>query len=112
MVSPQSKIHVRSVRRTRPLTAASLASGPPTPPEAMTLANDDGLSLFDRLTTLWIFLAMGVGVALGTALPGLSGALDALSWNGVALPIAVGLIWMMYPPVARGRDPGLPRRPG
>ena len=78
----------------------------------MTLANDDGLSLFDRLTTLWIFLAMGVGVALGTALPGLSGALDALSWNGVSLPIAVGLIWMMYPPLARVRYQDLPRLAG
>src|SRR3989304_6033696 len=112
MVSPQSKIHVRSVRRPSPLTAASLASGPPPPPEAMTLAKDDGLSLFDRLTTLWIFLAMGVGVALGTALPGLSGALDALSWNGVSLPIAVGLIWMMYPPLARVRYEDIPRLAG
>src|SRR3990172_6900244 len=112
MVSPQSKIHVRSVRRTRPLTAASLASGPPTPPEAMILAKDDGLSLFDRLTTLWIFLAMGVGVALGTAVPGLSSALDALSWNGVSIPIAIGLIWMMSPPLARVRYEDLPRLAG
>src|SRR3989304_4248543 len=101
MVSPQSKIHVRSVRRTRPLTAASLASGPPTPPEAMILAKDDGLSLFDRLTTLWIFLPGGGGVARGTAPRAWGGSLAALSWNGVPPPIVVGLIWMMSPPLAR-----------
>ena len=76
------------------------------------LAEDESLSLFDRLTTLWIFLAMGVGVALGTALPSLSGALDALSWNGVSIPIAIGLIWMMYPPLARVRYEDIPRLAG
>ena len=70
---------------------------------------DDGLTLFDRLTTLWILLAMALGVGLGSAVPGLSAWLDAISWSGVSIPLAVGLIWMMYPPLARVRYRDLPR---
>ena len=75
------------------------------------MAPDDGdsLSLVDRLTALWIFLAMGAGVGLGVLVPGLPQALDAISWSGVSIPIAVGLIWMMYPPLARVRYGDLPR---
>ncbi len=73
------------------------------------MADDDRLSMFDRLTTLWIFLAMAVGVGLGAALPGFSSWLDSLSWSGVSIPLAVGLIWMMYPPLARVRYADLPR---
>jgi ACR3 family arsenite transporter len=70
---------------------------------------DDELSLFDRLTTLWIFLAMGLGVGLGALVPGLPGWLDSISWSGVSIPLAIGLIWMMYPPLARVRYGDLPR---
>ncbi len=73
------------------------------------MADEDRLSLFDRLTTLWIFLAMAVGVGLGAAIPGFSSWLDSLSWSGVSIPLAVGLIWMMYPPLARVRYADLPR---
>jgi ACR3 family arsenite transporter len=73
------------------------------------MAQTGGLSLFDRLTTLWIFLAMALGVGLGAAVPGVSAWLDSLSWSGVSIPLAFGLIWMMYPPLARVRFEDLPR---
>ncbi len=73
------------------------------------MANDEALTLFDRLTTLWILLAMALGVGLGALVPGLSPWLNSLSWSGVSIPLAVGLIWMMYPPLARVRYEDLPR---
>ncbi len=59
------------------------------------------LSLLDRLLPLWMFLAMALGLALGAAVPGLPAALDALKIDSVSVPIAIGLMWMMYPVLAR-----------
>jgi len=73
------------------------------------VGDDERLSLVSRLTTLWIFLAMTLGIAIGAASPGVSRWLDAFSWSGVSVPIAIGLIWMMYPPLARVRYEDLPR---
>ena len=58
------------------------------------------LSGISKYLTLWIFLAMAGGIILGAAYPEIAGILDTVRIEQVSLPIAVGLIWMMYPPLA------------
>jgi arsenite transporter len=61
------------------------------------------LSFLDRYLTLWIGLAMALGVGLGLSAPGLALALQSMSVGATSIPIAAGLILMMYPPLAKVR---------
>lgn len=59
------------------------------------------LSFLDRFLTLWIFLAMAVGVTVGSFFPSAANAISGLSTGTISWPIAVGLILMMYPPLVK-----------
>lgn len=59
------------------------------------------LSFLDRYLTLWIFMAMGLGILLSVIAPNFKDTLDKLSIGTTSIPIAIGLIVMLYPPLAK-----------
>jgi len=59
------------------------------------------LSMLDRFLPLWIFIAMAIGIGLGKLFPTLGTTLDSIKLDTVSLPIAIGLLWMMYPVLAK-----------
>ena len=82
---------------------------PGAPVEAAVLQR---LSTLDRFLPAWIVVAMGLGLVLGRLLPGLDDALNAVRVGDVSLPIAVGLLLMMYPVLAKVRYSELDRVTG
>jgi ACR3 family arsenite transporter len=70
------------------------------------------LSTLDRYLAVWILLAMAVGLGLGRMVPGMNDALAKIEIGGISLPIAVGLLVMMYPVLAKVRYDRLDRVTG
>jgi ACR3 family arsenite transporter len=67
------------------------------------------MKFLDRYLTVWIFLAMAIGVGLGYLFPTISDSMDKFSIGTTNIPLAIGLILMMYPPLAKVNYTLLPK---
>nr|WP_175409791.1 ACR3 family arsenite efflux transporter [Streptomyces sp. TRM64462] len=85
------------------MTPRTDTAAPPSPVAATDASVVAKLSTLDRFLAVWILLAMGVGLGLGRVVPGLNDALAAVEVGGISLPIALGLLIMMYPVLAKVR---------
>ena len=63
----------------------------------------EGLSFLDRYLTLWIFVAMGIGLGVGVAAPSFAKYVEQMQVGSTSIPLAMGLILMMFPPLAKVR---------
>ena len=95
-------------------SSSAVSSGPALPagPPAESIrerAERQRLSTIDRFLPVWIVAAMVLGILLGRVFPDIDDALDGIKIAGVSLPIAVGLLWMMYPVLAKVRYEALGR---
>ncbi|HZK78964.1 MAG TPA: ACR3 family arsenite efflux transporter [Gemmatimonadaceae bacterium] len=89
-----------------PDTSALRTTEPPLPSvplDAPSVSVVRRLSTLDRFLPLWIFAAMAAGLALGRIFPKLGALLDRVQVAGVSVPIGIGLLWMMYPVLAKVR---------
>ena len=83
-----------------PSSSPSPSSGPASTPDDAVLAR---LSVLDRFLPVWILLAMAAGLLIGRLFPSVQAALDAVKVGQTSLPIALGLLLMMYPVLAKVR---------